>query len=174
MKDTLRYEVVDKVQVPWADGSHTAYAFNLVPFPPGATEFYWLYRNGEVGVYLMGGVAETDTLFTNELDKWYPAEKGQTWEVPQLSFSRENLTFYVSDTLHITLIDDNRKIETPAGTFECYVYKFTVSNGDDVIAKWDYFMYYSPGIGLVAQISATEHEPEDIKEEMYLINYKVK
>lgn len=173
LKDTIRYEVVKEIQVPWVDTTYTAYAFNLVPFPPGEVEYYWLFRNGKAGLYQMGGIADTDTLFTQFVDKPWPAEEGQTWEIPRLSFSRDNLKFYISDTLHVILVDTDREVETPAGKFECYVYKLTVSNGEDVIANWDYFMYYSPGIGLVAQISATENDPNDIKEEMYLMNYKV-
>lgn len=175
IKDTLRYEVVKEIQVPWGDTSYTAYAFNLVPFPPDAPEYYWLYRNGEAGLYMMGGIADTDTLVMNQIEKWYPAEEGQTWDVQQLAFSRDSLKFYVSDTLQITLIDDDREIDTPAGTFNCFVYKFKIDfyEGPALFTTWDYFMYYRSGIGLVAQISTMEDDPEDIKEEMYLMNYKV-
>lgn len=176
LKDTLRYEVVKEIQVPWGDTSYTAYGFNLVPFPPGAPEYYWLYRNGEAGLYLMGGIADTDTLFMNDLEKWYPAAEGQTWEIPRLAFSRDSLKFYVSDTLDVTLIDTNRETETPAGTFTCYVYKFTIEFLEDghPFTSWDYYMHYSPGFGLVAQTSIGIDDPDRFKEEMYLMNYKVK
>lgn len=173
-KDTLRYEVATEIQVPWGDTSYTAYGYNRVPLPPEIPEFYWLYRNGEAGLYLMGGMADTDTLYTQYVNKPWPAGEGQIWDIPRLAFSRDSLKFYVSDTLQVTLIDTDREIETPAGTFECYVYKYTVSLADDVRLNSDYFMYYSPGVGLVAQISTTENEPEDIDNEMYLMNYRVK
>ncbi|MEX0719126.1 MAG: hypothetical protein WD059_00575 [Balneolaceae bacterium] len=173
IKDTLRYEVAKEVQVPWGDTSYTAYAFNLTPFPPDAPEYYWLYRNGEAGLYQMGGMADTDTLFTQYVDKPWPAEEGESWDIPRLAFSRDSLKFYVSDTLNITLVDNDREVVTPAGKFDCYVYKFTISLGEDVLQKWDYFMYYSPGVGLVAQIATGEGDPEDIKEEMYLMIYKI-
>ncbi len=172
LKDTVRYEVAKEIQVPWGGTSYTAYGYNRVPLPPEIPEFYWLNRNGEAGLYQMGGIAETDTLFTNNIRRWYPAEEGQTWEVPRLSFSRDSLNFYVSDTLDVTLVDTNREIETPAGTFECYVYKFTIEF-EGVLRGWDYYMHYSPGVGLVAQISTSEGKPENIKEEMYLMNYRV-
>ncbi|SMO74850.1 hypothetical protein [Gracilimonas mengyeensis] len=169
-KDTLRYEVVKEVQVPFGGEKYTAYAFNLVPFPSDVPEYYWLYRNGEAGLYQMGGIANTDTLFTQYVDKPWPAEEGENWNIPRLAFSRDSLKFYVSDTLSITLVDKSREIDTPAGKFECYVYKFTISNGDDV-PRWDYFMYYSSGVGLIAQIATSEGDPENIKEEMYLMDF---
>ena len=172
IKDTLRYEVVKEIQVPWEDTSYTAYAFNLVPFPPDAPEYYWLYRNGEAGVYLMGGMAETDTLFKNEIDKSYTAEEGQTWDVPQLAFSRDSLKFYVSDTLSITLIDTDRKVETPAGKFECYVYYFDLSIGDD-LDKVDYYLYYSMGIGLIKQEEKSKFENRVISD-LTLIKHRIK
>ena len=177
-KDTIRYEVTAEVEVPIGDTTYTAYAANFLPFPPDLVPYYWLRRNGEEGLYIMGGISEVDTLFINELEHKLPSEVGETIETPQISFSPERLEFYISDTLSITLIDDNRQIETPAGKFDCYVYKFTVSHGEDVLRGWDYYMYYSQGIGLVAQIAVTEGEqeniPENIIEEMYLINFKVK
>lgn len=84
------------------------------------------------------------------------------------------MEFYLSDTLSITLVDDNWEIVTPAGKFECFVYNFTLSFGEDILQKWEYSMYYSTGVGLVAQIAFGEGDPDDIKEEMYLMNYKIK
>jgi len=173
LKDTIRYEVTQQVEVPIGDTSYTAYAANFVPFPEGLAPHYWLRRNGELGIYTMGGISDTDTLFINEVEYKLPSEVGETIQTPQISFSYDRFEFYISDTLSITLIDDAREIITPAGTFECYVYRFTLSNGEDVIANWDYLIYYSLGVGLVAQISVTENEPEDIKQEMYLMNYHI-
>lgn len=170
--DTLRYEVRRQVPVSVRGESYTAFAFNLVPFPAGVPEYYWLYRNGENGLYLMGGIAETDTLFINELEYRYPAKVGETWQVPQLAFSRSSFEFYVSDTLEITLVDDAREVETPAGAFRCYVYKFSLKPAEDVAAVWDYFMYYQPRVGLVMQ-KAVSQKSNETKEELILIDYEV-
>lgn len=171
-KDTIRYEVTAKVQVPIGDTSYTAFAANFVPFPPDLEPYYWLRRNGAQGLYVMGGISDTDTLFLNEVEYKLPSEVGETIEAPQLSFSYDRFEFYISDTLNITLIDDVREIITPAGKFKCFVYKFSISNGDDV-PRWDYFFYYHPGIGLVAQIATSEDKPENIKSELTLMKYQV-
>jgi len=173
IKDTIRYEVTAEVQVHIGDSSYTAYAANFLFPSSGIEPYYWLRRNGEQGLYVMGGVSNTDTLYMNEIEYKFPSEEGETIQAPQVSFSRERLEFYVSDTLHITLIDKDREIVTPAGTFECVVYKFTISHGEDVFLKSDYFIYYSFEVGLVAQIATTENKPEEINEEMYLLNYIV-
>lgn len=173
LKDTIRYEVTAKVEVPIGDTSYTAYAANFVPFPEDLEPYFWLRRNGEQGLYSMGGISEADTLFINKVEYKLPSEVGETFQTPQISFSYDQLEFYISDTLSITLVDDDREIVTPAGTFECYVFKFPVSNGDDV-PRWDYYLYYSTGVGLVAQIATSEGEPENIKQEMYLMNYMFK
>lgn len=175
IKDTVRYEVTAEVQVPIGDTSYTAYAVNFVFPSPNGEQFYWLRRNGEQGLYVMGGVSNTDTLFMNEVEYKFPSEEGETIQAPQVSFSRERLEFYISDTLHITLIDKDREIATPAGTFECLVYKFSIDFLEEGVpfTTWDYYLYYSTGFGLVAQISTTENNPEEIKEEMYLLDFMV-
>ncbi len=126
LKDTIQYEVTGEVPVPVGDTSYTAYAANFVPFPPDLEPYYWLRRNGKQGLYTMGGISNADTLFMNEVEYKLPSEIGETIQTPQLAFSQERLEFYISDTLSITLIDDNREVITPAGKFECYVYKFKI------------------------------------------------
>ena len=175
LKDTIRYEVTAEVQVPIGDTSYTAYAANFVPFPPDLDPYYWLRRNGAQGLYTMGGISDTDTLLINELEYKLPSEVGETIQSPQLSFSFDRFEFYISDTLSITLIDDNREIVTSAGKFECFVYKFKIDFFEEgvIFTTWDYYLYYSTGIGLIAQISTQENNENDIKEEMYLIDYRV-
>ncbi len=174
--DTLRYDVVQRIEVPISDTTYISYAFNLVPFHDGAPEFYWLYRNGKNGFYLMGGISEVDTLYINELQRPFPFKAGDTFLEPRLSFSYSRHHFYHSDTLKVTLIDTEREITTPAGTFNCYVYKFTVEFFEEGVpfTAWDYYQYYRPGIGLIAQIAISQKGENEIKEEMYLMNYNIK
>jgi hypothetical protein len=170
--DTIHYEVSHKLEVPIGDTSYTAFAANFVPFPEGLEPYYWLRRNGDHGIYKMGGISNTDTLFTNEVEYKLPSEVGETIQTPQISFSYDRFEFYVSDTLNITLIDDNRKIITPAGTFECYVYNFQLDAGDDVLSDFDYYLFYSPGVGLVKQEERGERR-QNIITEMTLMEYRI-
>ncbi len=148
--DTLREVVFEKIEMTIGSESFISFAWNSEIDWGDFTEYRWLARNGEQGSYLMGGIADTDTLFINALQYKYPAEIGDSWEVPQISFSRTDHQFYISDTLSITLID-NQQIETPAGKFSCLVYNFQVSMGYDVADYFDYYLYFSPGIGLIMQ-----------------------
>ncbi|MBO6622664.1 MAG: hypothetical protein JJ892_06515 [Balneola sp.] len=172
IRDTIRYEVTAKVEVPIGDTSYTAYAANFVPFPPDLEPYYWLRRNGEQGLYSMGGVSGADTLFINEVEYKLPSEVGETIETPQISYSFDRFEFYISDTLSITLIDDDREIFTPAGKFECFVYNFILSAGDDVEERFDYYLFYSLGIGLVKQEERGKSS-QNIKSELILIKYQL-
>ena len=172
IKDTIRYEVTAEVEVPIGDTSYTAYAANFVPFPEGLEPYYWLRRNGANGLYLMGGISDTDTLFVNNVEYKLPAAVGETFTSPRVSFSFDRFEFYQSDTLSITLIDDDREVVTPAGKFECYVYNFQLDAGDDVEVDFDYYLFYSPGVGLVKQEERNERS-QYISTELILIEYRV-
>ena len=171
-RDTLRQEVTAEVHVPIGDTIYTAYAMNFVPLPPDFPSYYWLRRNGEEGLYLMGGIADTDTLFMYEVEYKLPIRVGEVFEAPQIAFSFSRHEFYISDALRITLVDDDREVVTPAGKFECYVYNFDLSAGDDVVERLDYYMFYSPGVGLVKLEERTELS-QNIIVEMILMKYQV-
>jgi hypothetical protein len=132
----------------------------------------WLYANGPGGYYMMGGVAPTDTFRTAIVKFRYPAKVGQKWMMPQLSFSRSKLEFYISDFFEVTLVDDDRVVVTPAGTFICYVYRYIVDAGDDVAQDFVYYTFYSPSIGFIKQEERSEKN-ENLIFEVVLIRYNV-
>ncbi len=136
----------------------------------------WLRRNGENGIYLMGGISDTDTLFTNELHYKYPARAGESWEFPLLVYDYTTNSFQISGTRKIKLIDNNRIVQTPAGDFRCYVYYFRISMGEDVPGGFfGYYQFYSPGVGLVVMEEWGESDswPEEnrVLSKLALIDY---
>jgi hypothetical protein len=131
-------------------------------------EYKWLARNGDEGLYLMGGIAETDTFFMNELQYKYPAEVGESWQAPRLAFSRFDFKFYIADTLEVTLVDINKEVNAPAGNFRCYVYYFRVPIADDVLGYFGYYQFYSPRLGLVRQEEWAEHPSGNVEEHRLL------
>ncbi len=169
---TVRETVTEKLEADINGIVYPVWGWNAEIDSEDFPQYKWLARNGDEGLYLMGGIAETDTFFMNELQYKYPAEVGESWEVPQLSFSRTDYRFYSSDTLSITLIDINRRVETPAGNFSCYVYNFQVSMGDDVAESFDYYLFYSPGIGLVIQEERGSRD-QRILSKLLLIDYNI-
>ncbi|MDR9415732.1 MAG: hypothetical protein RI564_05580 [Gracilimonas sp.] len=74
IKDTIRYEVTAEIEVPVGDTTYTAYAVNFLPYPPELEPYFWLRRNGEHGIYSMGGISESDTLFMNKVEYKFPSE----------------------------------------------------------------------------------------------------
>lgn len=155
---TVRESVSEQIEVSVDGENYLAWGWNSEIDRGSYPEFKWLNRNGEGGLYALGGIAETDTIFRNILAYKYPSTIGESWKYHQALFSMSNFKFYVSDTLKITLLDNNRAIETPAGKFKCHVYYFQISMGYDVPGYFGYYIYYKPGIGLIAQEEWGEYE----------------
>ena len=133
-----------------------------------------LLAAGPGGLYVMGGMAPTDTLIGRYLNRKHPAEVGETWPMVRLSYrwGGERPHFAISDTLEATFVTADEELETPAGRFRCYVYKYTYLPADDVASYWDVFDYYAPGVGLVAQIQRASDSGE-LKQQMLLYAYEL-
>lgn len=172
IQDTVREIISDKIEITLGAEVYTVWGWKPDLDQEANPNYRWLSRNDKDGLFLMGGISATDSIFINELHYKYPAEVGDKWSVPQLSFSRSEHEFYVSDTLHITLVDKNRELKTPAGTFLCYVYNFDLSAGEDVLEKLDYYFFYDPGIGLVKQEERGKSDGR-ILSELILIGYEI-
>lgn len=136
-------------------------------------EFEWLHWNGDNGLYWLGGISTGDSLFIKTLGYKYPAEVGESWLVPILAYSRYENRFYIRDTLRFHVVATNEEIETPAGKFNCYVYKFSRKPADDVSQSWDYYDYYYPGVGLVGSISRGQSD-QRITDKSVLYDYQVR
>jgi hypothetical protein len=151
--DTTIFEITRKMPVTIDSVTYDASAY--IYYRQGGTkpEFEWLHWNGADGLYWLGGVSGRDSLFIKKLGFKYPAEVGESWLVPILAYSRSDERFYIRDTLTFHVIATDEEIETPAGKFKCYVYKYSRKPADDVLERWDYYEYYFPGLGPVAFIS---------------------
>lgn len=123
---------------------------------PGRT----LLANESDGLHLLGGFVGSDTVLLNDLFRKYPADQGETWPAPRLGFltSPEDHAF-IRDTLEQKLIAVDEILETPAGTFECHVYRYSFQPAPDCACIWVVYDYYVPGIGRVAEI-VTSEDPE--------------
>jgi len=75
-----------------------------------------------------------------------------------------------------TLIEKDVVVNVPAGTFSCYLFR---QNYRTTLGVPEYFVYYSPEVGLVKEIWEKEYNPSDPKwfsyysGEKVLKNYKV-
>ena len=54
-----------------------------------------------------------------------------------------------------------------------FVYNFDLSAGDDVAERFDYYLFYSLGVGLVKQEERGKFN-QDIKSEFILMNYQIR
>lgn len=171
---TVKAEITRKVSVNIAGVTYEASAY-LIPYPIDTEPppFEWLYWNGPDGLYCLGGISPTDTLFYKALQFKYPATVGESWPVIRINYDDYLGKFYFYDTLAVSLVSKDEPIETPAGKFKCHVYSYRKRPADDVATEWDYYHYYIPGLGRVAY---TEKDTYDqlIKGKVLLLDYKLR
>ncbi len=140
------------------------------------TDFKWFYRNGDNGLYLLGGMSSTDTLVHKMLGYKYPAQEGDSWEIQRLLYNFYTQEFELEDTTTIyTCVATDEAFTTPAGTFTCYVYHHRVTIWEEPglpIEDWDYYEYYAPGVGLVGTLIRSGIDGH-LKWKTWLYDYQV-
>lgn len=171
IKDTLKMEITGTLQISYGGQTYTAMKMAFYGINEPLPEYQWLYWSGSDGVYLMGGVSPTDTFVVKELELKYPATVGDTWRYRSVAYSLSRAKFYIRDTLTYSLAAKDVSLETPAGNFKCYVYEFVKWPEDDVPDNWHYKYFYSPGVGLIGNITTSETEGGAVKEEFLLLRW---
>jgi hypothetical protein len=111
----------------------------------------WIYTNLSDGLYILGGIAGIDTSIQKFMYLKYPVLQGQKWDVPYLYYNtvEEKFVFKPDSTYEIKCVSGNQIINIEAGDISCIEYYFEERPEEDVLEKWDYYLYYSPGIGLI-------------------------
>lgn len=165
--DTFATRITLETEVTVEGHRHPAYGgyskSEQTPVPPDRR----LVGNGADGLYFRGGIAPDDTLAINWLEYKYPGAAGDAWPIPVEIYlpvyPGAGGGFVIVDTLARTLVAVDEPIETPAGTFRCYVYKHTEGLHDDVSGHWNVYEYFALGIGLVARLTRDQRpgEPEE-------------
>ena len=106
----------------------------------------WLYMNNNEGLNIVGGVSKYDTISTKYVERKFPVNAGDSWKIQELEF--EPFQWVFSDTVVVNCIATDEPFETPAGTFQCYVYRY-IKPLQHASGKREHFVYYTPGIGMV-------------------------
>ena len=172
--DTFSVHITRKVPVTHEGKSFDAFTESVILSDGKLPSWEWLYGNDDGGLYALGGIAPTDTFVLKTLHRKYPGKSGESWLVFNLTYRLSSTKkFEILDTLMVDLLTTDELFETPAGTFECYVYRYTYDTGDDVFIKWDVLEYYAPGIGIVGEVFKSQFDG-DIKQKSVLIEYRVK
>ncbi len=110
----------------------------------------WLIANEADGFYYYGGVAATDTFAYHALAFRYPGRTGETYALTRLAFSNSRLEFYAQEPLPMTLLAKDQPCKVLNTIRTCYVYLFNFRPEEDVLATWDVYSYFVPGIGSIA------------------------
>jgi len=135
----------------------------------------WIYGNLNNGLYYLGGISEKDTIFQKFLYLKYPVSQGEIWEVPYMYYHliNQRFEFKPSSTLRYTCKATNERINTEIGEFRCLVYHFRQKPEEDVAENWDYYLYYSPGVGLIG-VEIRGDLVNDLKYKIVLVDYNIK
>lgn len=160
LADSFVVEITGRLSFEHGGETLTAYAESRHLLGEEPPPFRWLSGHGRDGLYLMGGIAPTDTMLTKRLVRRTPMRVGEGHRFTRLAYGTGWTTgvapeerFYVSDdTLEVRLLAERHPFETPLGTFDCYVYWYEFLPADDTAVLWDVFDYYVPSIGAVAQV----------------------
>lgn len=160
LADSFAVEITDRLAFEHEGEALTAYAESRGLVGEEPPPWRWLYGHGSDGLYALGGVAPTDTMFTKRLVRRTPMRVGAGHRFTRLAYgtgwaegTAPEERFYVSDdTLEVRLVAEGHPFETPLGTFACYVYWYEFLPADDTNGLWEVFDYFVPGIGGVAQV----------------------
>ncbi len=111
----------------------------------------WLFWQDSTGYYGLGGMSDKDTLINKSLLWEYPVEEGESWKSLILFFNKATQKFEYGDTIKYTCVSTNRKFDTPAGKFSCYVFYYRTDIAPDVSGFYDVYDYVNPEIGIIGQ-----------------------
>ena len=170
--ETVFYDITQQIPLVFRGNAVQAWGMRMYFKHMGTSPALWLRWKGADGVYDMGGISPTHTMLTGDLLLKYPAMPGDTWQVQNVVYSPYDSLFRIQDTLTYSLDTSGVLLRTPAGLFSCYVYKYSQKPADDVLEPWDYYWYYSPGVGLVGG-NVRGHLGGDIKGQFDLLSYHV-
>lgn len=150
----FREEITSDIVVPCEGGQFTAYGWQRfwhldnTPIVPGVE---WLIAHGTDGVYNVGGVSQSDTLFVAS-PQYIEPDEGNSWYSLLVSFNIAGGQFYAKDSLKFELVETNATFQTDHGLFEdCTVFRFEEKTHDDQVFHWYHYLYVKRGIGIVGR-----------------------
>jgi hypothetical protein len=169
-QDTLKFEITGSLKIMYNSQQYTVTKMASYSIHDLKPPYQFLYWNGPDGVYVMGGIAPTDTIIVKELMLKYPARVGDTWNMYPINYSYSSGKFNLGTKPQVwSLVSQNISVQTPSGIFNCYQYRFSQHPDDDILDIWDYNYYYAPGLGQISEKTVSTME-KTTKEEYILIN----
>ncbi|NCQ19343.1 MAG: hypothetical protein COZ80_10300 [Ignavibacteria bacterium CG_4_8_14_3_um_filter_37_9] len=105
----------------------------------------------------------------------YPVKRGETWDVPYMYYHiiKQRFEYRPDSALVYTCLSENQKISTEIGEFNCVNYYFREKPAEDVLEYWDYFISYTPGVGLIEMDIKSALDNRMIQK-IIIVEYKTK
>lgn len=112
----------------------------------------WLFRNKSDGLYLLGGRAKRDSLFTSTLYLKFPVTKGEFWFFQGIVYNNYIEKFELNSSFKYTCVSTDSTFQTPIGTFSCIVFHHREKQAYDVLEEIDVYEFYTKQLGLIGII----------------------
>lgn len=142
--DTSRVGIIGKDSIDFNGQFLEVYYRNSIDMssnqPTGAS---WLLRNELYGLYSYGYKENSTGIIHRSMAFKYPVSVGDNWKT--YAYSSTPSSWNVVDSVTTTCVAVNEVFKTPAGNFDCFVYKFSYFG-------FDFYTYYSKGIGEVGSV----------------------
>lgn len=148
--DTVRFELQHH-DIAAAGGA----AYSRIDYLNGVEQVRsaaFLYANRADGLYMVGYITPTDSLFFESLLFPYPASVGELGALVRVGRDRVSGQLVFTDTIAVEVMATDAMVETPADTFSAYHYRFYDPPPPDVGVGNHVDTYLAPGIGRIAEV----------------------
>lgn len=170
--DTLRFEIRKHHNIAASSGpayTRIDYFNGLEVDRPGQ----YLFANRPDGLHIVGYITPEDSVFYDTLLYPYPARVGDKGAFVRAGRDPVTDELRIGDTLEVEVLATNTMLDTPAGSFSAYHYRFLIPPPFDV-AIGDYVdNYFAPGVGRIAQIVRSPSNTDHIKYRLTLDAYEL-
>jgi len=130
----------------------------------------WVFSNTSQGFDQVAIVSATDSAKLSVNLYPYPAGIGATGGTVYVDATTTDVV--LTDTVEVELISTSDTLDTPAGQFICFVYRYYIAPPFDVSLGDSVSVYMVPGIGQVGQIRSSESGADRVKFKQLLLKYE--
>ncbi len=146
-----RYEVVGEEYIRIGDTVYVCHILDTYNFTSDEyTNFNTPFWAGDDGLYNMGIYGGGDTILSKGLYIPSNIELDSPWG-GQFPYKQHGF-FHASTVVDRRCLSKTELLTTPIGNFECYVIFTRIWQAEDIAGWFDYYEYYSPGVGRVCLI----------------------
>jgi hypothetical protein len=155
-EDPVRIEILEKTDFVLDSETGPIFASDIYNIGKETPQTLDLWQNQEGGTALVGRINDFDTLIVNGHLKPFPAPGPTSTYFRSFRLDPETGIYQLVDSTAFPLISINEVVETPAGTFSTYVFKWFIPPTGDITLGKEILYHWAPGVGEVARFWRNE------------------